>query len=100
MSSNWPFSGHLPLCLDKIAFDWTNCLISYKKNKWPSGYLISLKWACGCVRRAIFSGHNSQLAVQILFCPDVSAQKLFRALVCVYVHVYDISISILGSTVN
>ena len=34
-----------------------------------------------------FSGHDSQLAGQILFCPDVSTghfQKLFRALVTLY----------------
>ena len=47
----------------------------------PSGYLISLKWAqSGFVRLTRFSEQNSQLAPQILFCPDVSAghfQKLF-----------------------
>ena len=40
-SSNSGFSGHFssfhfldisPLCPDKIAFDWANCLISYKIN--------------------------------------------------------------------
>ena len=31
-SSNWSFSGHFPLYLEKIAFDWINCLISYKNN--------------------------------------------------------------------
>ena len=83
-SSNWP---DICLCLDEIAFDWTNCLISYKKNtehkysnvnysqeqSWPSGYLKNFKWARGFVRRAIFSGQNSQLTGQILFCPGVSA---------------------------
>ena len=39
-----------------------------------------------CETRFFFSGQNSQLDGEILFCPDVSAghfQKLFRAL-CTY----------------
>ena len=36
-SSNWPFSDISPLFLDKITFDWTNCLFSYnQKNKYSS----------------------------------------------------------------
>ena len=32
--NNMPFFGHVGsfVCLDKIAFDWTNCLVSYKNN--------------------------------------------------------------------
>ena len=37
-SKSHPAIGHFPaislLCLDKIAFNWTNCLISYKKNEY------------------------------------------------------------------
>ena len=53
-------------------------VIISQEQQWPSElllYLISHKWAQCC-----FSGQNSQLAGQILFCPDVSAghfQKLF-----------------------
>ena len=45
-------------------------------------YLISHKWV-----QCWFSGQNSQLAGQILFCPDVSAghfQKLFQVLLYVF----------------
>ena len=94
--SSRPFSCDiLALCLYKIVFDWTNCLIDNKYNNltmrliisqeqsWPSGlilYLISHKWWLQCW----FSGLNSWLAVQILFCPDFSPehfQKLFSKII-------------------
>ena len=83
--SSRPFSCDiLTLCLYKIVFDWTNCLIDNKYNNltmrliisqeqsWPSGlslYLISHKWV-----QCWFSGQNSWLAVQIFFCPDFSPE--------------------------
>ena len=76
------------ICLDKLLLvmiiqknknsNLKARLIIIQEQSWPSRlFLYPISHKCW------FSGQNSQLTGQILFCPDVSTggfQKLFRAL--------------------
>ena len=72
--NNVHFPDILALCPDKIAFDWINCLISYKNNTKNKNNNLTVKliisqeqsWPCGLLLYLIcHNGYSASFQDQI-----------------------------------